>query len=133
MLRDVNVFRKKVQAHIIDNLGYPWDEENQCENRNATIAERLQNVVDEFDRWYDSYERRRNPFKGNAFFDFLHSLPNCLSTVYTYYDERKTLQGWYEWTDEEAQKCSIEQVEFVYYSAIHMQFRELCRMHKVKF
>jgi len=75
-------FKTKVQNHIIDRLGYPWDDDNDRENENATIKERLQNVIENFNNYYNDYERRRIPNRQNAFIDFLLGLPGCLSVEY---------------------------------------------------
>lgn len=54
MKTTTNIFKSRVQAHIINRLGNPWDENTQSENENATTAERLENVVAEFNRYYCS-------------------------------------------------------------------------------
>lgn len=43
MKTTTNIFKSRVQAHIITRLGNPWNEDTQSENENATTAERLEN------------------------------------------------------------------------------------------
>lgn len=126
-------FKQKVQQYITDRLGNTWDETTQSENENATTAEKLQNVVAEFNRWYCPYEHRRNPNRGEAFADFLQGLPSCINTEFTYYDQRQTLREWHEQTEAEAEAYTDEQITRNYYYLIYREFCNLCKIHNIKF
>ncbi len=126
-------FKTKVQNHIIDCLGYPWDDDNDRENENATIKERLQNVIENFNNYYNDYERRRIPNRQNAFINFLLGLPGCLSVEYVYYNIRQTLREWHEQTEEEAEKYTDDQVAAAYYWLIYREFCTLCKQNKIDF
>lgn len=126
-------FKTKVQNHIIDRLGYPWDDDNDRENENATIKERLQNVIDNFNNYYNDYERRRTPNQQNAFIDFLLGLPGCLSVEYVYYNIRQTLREWHEQTEAEADKYTDDQAAAAYYWLIYREFCTLCKQNKIDF
>lgn len=133
MRTTTNYFKTKVQNHIIDRLGDTWDEVNQRENENATTAERLQNVVNEFNRWYCPYEQRRTPNICDAFRDFLQGLPGCLHTEFTYYAQREALREWHEQTAEEAECYTDEQITNSYYYLIYREFVTLCKKYNVEF
>lgn len=126
-------FKNKVQQHIIDRLGLPWDEERNQENENATTAEKLQNVINEFNRWYCPFEQRRIPNKCEAFKSFLQGLPSCLNTEFTYYNQRESLREWHEQTEAEAERFSDDKVEAAYYYLIFREFTTLCKKYQVKF
>ena len=133
MRTTTNAFKNKVQQHIIDRLGATWDEFNQRENDDATTAERLQNVVDEFKSWWCPYEQRRNPNRGEAFKEFLQCLPGCLNAEFTYYAQRETLREWHEQTPEESERYTDEQIVYNYYYLIYREFVTLCKKHNVQF
>lgn len=126
-------FKNKVQQHIIDRLGLPWDEERNQENENATTAEKLQNAADEFRSWWNPYEQRRTPSKAEAFKSFLQGLPSCLNAEFTYYNQRQTLQEWHEQTEAEAERFSDEKVEAAYYHLIYREFETLCKKYQINF
>lgn len=126
-------FKNKVQQHIIDRLGNPWDYENDHENENATTAEKLQNVVNEFLSWWNSYEQRRTPSKAEAFKSFLQGLPSCLNAEFTYYNQRESLREWHEQTKAEAERYNDLQVEAAYYHLIFREFTTLCKKYQVEF
>ena len=133
MKTTTNIFKSRVQAHIIARLGNPWSEDTQSENENATTAERLENVVAEFNRYYCPYEQRRHPNRGEAFRDFLQGLPSCLNAEFTYYEQRQTLREWHEQTEAEAASYTDEQITRNYYHLIYREFCTLCKIHNVKF
>ena len=133
MRTTTNAFKNKVQQHIIDRLSATWDEVNQRENDDATTAERLQNVVDEFKNWYCPYEQRRTPNRCDAFRDFLQGLPGCLNAEFTYYAQRETLREWHEQTAEESERYTDEQVVYNYYYLIYREFVTLCKKHNIQF
>jgi hypothetical protein len=133
MRTTTNYFKTKVQNHIIDRLGNTWDEVTETENENATTAERLQNVVNEFYRWYCPYEKRRNPNRGEAFKDFLQGLPGCLNAEFTYYAQRETLREWHEQTPEESERFTDEQVCNNYYYLVYREFVTLCKKNNIAF
>lgn len=133
MRTTTNIFKTKVQNHIIDRLGNTWDEVNQRENENATTAERLQNVVDTFNSWYCPYEQRRTPNRGDAFRSFLQGLPGCLNAEFTYYAQRETLREWHEQTAEEAECYTDEQITNSYYYLIYREFVTLCKKNNITF
>lgn len=126
-------FKTKVQNHIIARLGNPYDNEANIEIENATTAEKLENVVQEFKSWYCPYERRRNPNKAKAFRDFLQGLPSCLNVEYAYYCIRETVRRWHGQTLEESEKYSDEQIADSYYWLIYREFCVLCKQNKVEF
>lgn len=133
MRTTTNIFKTKVQNHIIDRLGDTWDEVNQRENENATTAERLQNVVDTFYSWYNPYEQRRTPNRCEAFKSFLQGQPGCLNAEFTYYAQRETLREWHEQTPEESERYTDEQVENNYYYLIYREFITLCKKNSIAF
>ena len=133
MKTTTKIFKTKVQNHIIKRLGYPWDDENDRENENATIKERLQNVIDNFNSYYNDYERRRTPNQQTAFIDFLLGLPECLSIEYIYYNIRQTLREWHEQTEAEAEKYTDDQAAAAYYWLIYREFCTLCKQNKIDF
>lgn len=126
-------FKNKVQQHIIDRLGNPWDYENDHENENATTPEKLQNVVEQFKSWYCPFEQRRTPNKYEAFKSFLQGLPNCLNAEFTYYSQRESLREWHEQTEAEAERWSIEHIDFNYYWLICREFEALCKKYQIEF
>jgi len=126
-------FKNKVQQHIIDRLGNPWDNENDHENENATTPEKIQNVVNEFLSWWNSYEQRRTPSKAEAFKSFLQGLPSCLNAEFTYYNQRESLREWHEQTEAEAERYNDLQVEAAYYHLIFREFSTLCKKNNITF
>lgn len=126
-------FKNEVQQHIIDRLGNPWDYENDHENENATTAEKLQNVVEQFKKWYCPFEQRRTPNKYEAFKSFLQGLPSCLNAEFTYYNQRESLREWHEQTEAEAESWSVEKIDFNYYWLICREFEALCKKHNITF
>lgn len=126
-------FKNKVQQHIIDRLGNPWDYENDHENENATTAEKLQNVVKEFKNWYCPFEQRRTPNRCEAFKSFLQGLPSCLNAEFTYYNQRESLREWHEQTEAEAERYNDLQIEAAYYHLIFREFTTLCKKYQVEF
>lgn len=133
MKTTTNIFKSRVQAHIIDRLGNPWDEDTQSEKENATTAEKLKNVVDQFLSWWNPYEQRRIPNRQAAFIDFLLGLPGCLSIEYRYFAIRQIMQDWHEQTAAEAEKYTDDQVANNYYWLIYREFCTLCKKNKVEF
>lgn len=126
-------FKEKVRQHIIDRLGYPWDEEKGEENENATTKECLKNVVDEFNAWYCPYYKKTIPNKQAAFASFLNGLPGCLTIEFTTYNQRETLRAWFEQTEEESEKYNDEKVNNLYMWLIYREFFALCKKYGVNF
>ena len=126
-------FYTQVHAHIIDRLGNPWNEATQSENENATTAEKLQNVVNEFNSWYCPYERRLTPNHQAAFWKFLMGLPSCLAVEFAYYSMRETLRTWHNQTEAEAAKYTDDQIVAAYSWLIYREFSRLCKQYKITF
>lgn len=133
MKTTTKIFKSRVQAHILERLDNPWNEDTQSENENATTAEKLQNVVEEFYGWYCPYEQRRHPNRGEAFADFLQGLPSCLNAEFTYHNQRESLREWHEQTEAEAAAYTDDQICKSYYYLIYREFCTLCKIHNVKF
>lgn len=126
-------FCERVQAHILERLGNPWNECMECEIENATDRQKLENAIDAFIDYYNPYERRACPVIQKAFSSFLMGLPSCLQVEYTYHGMRCALAEWYEQTAEEAERYSPEEVEKQYLYLIFREFVKLCKKNGVDF
>jgi len=65
----------------------------------------------------------------NAFIEWLRGLP--MSFVYSYYDERMTIQKWFNQSNEEASKYSDEQVDKLYWNLLAREFFALVKKFNV--
>lgn len=124
MLRKPDKIFEKVQAHIIECLGY--------HRENATVAERLQNVVTDFRLWWDEEVCRRHKNKDEAFFEYSRD-SYWLRLKTSWGDRKAALQEWYEWTDDEASRYCRETVDFLYCLSTYIQFLELCWEYNIEF
>ena len=132
MLRNPNAFVKKVQAHIIDCLGYPWDTVKQAYNEEATIAERLRYVACDFHLWKSESHYRSRRDRITAFVEYSKE-SHYLRTKTTWGDRKAELQKWYEWSDEEAATYCRESVDYIYLCSICLQFIVLCDSFGIEF
>jgi hypothetical protein len=117
-------FYEKVQKHIAERLN---DEET------TDRTEQLRQVVEEFNDWWCPYEKRRNPNRQNAFIDWLHGLPSCLSIDFYYYDQRQRLQEWHNQTEAEASKYSDDVINASYCYLIYREFCKMCKAVGIDF
>jgi hypothetical protein len=117
-------FYEKVQNHIAERLST---------DETTDRAEQLRQAVEEFEAWWNPYEKHRTPHRQTAFMSFLNCLPSCLSTEFYYDDQRQTLKEWHQQTEEEANKYSDDEVSTHYYSLIYREFCKMCKSAGVDF
>lgn len=117
--------KERIREEII-KAAQQFAEEYGIENYTDT-ASALNCVYAEFKDQFDWKIKRVG--EHNAFIEWLRGLP--MSFVYSYYDERMTIQKWFNQSDEEASKYSDEQVDKLYWNLLAREFFALVKKFNV--
>lgn len=117
--------KERIRKEIIE-AAEQFAEEYEIENYTDT-ASALNCVYAEFKNQFDWKIKRVG--EHNAFIEWLRGLP--MSFVYSYYDERMTIQKWFNQSDEEASKYSDDQVDKLYWNLLAREFFALVKKFNV--
>ena len=117
--------KERIRKEIIE-AAQQYAEEYEIENYTDT-ASALNCVYAEFKNQFDWKIKRVG--EHNAFIEWLRGLP--MSFVYSYYDERMTIQKWFNQSDEEASKYSDDQVDKLYWNLLAREFFALVKKFNV--
>ena len=117
--------KERIRKEIIE-AAQQYAEEYEIENYTDT-ASALNCVYAEFKNQFDWKIKQIGEY--NAFIEWLRGLP--MSFVYSYYDERMTIQKWFNQSDEEASKYSDDQVDKLYWNLLAREFFALVKKFNV--
>lgn len=115
------IFREKVRRYVTDIL--------DTEDDFKILRKKVEAAFEEFNYFYNDYEKTNQPNRKKAFIEWLGHDPFYISPEIYYDDMRKLLQEWHEQDDETAAKYTDEQVANAYSNLVYREFVCLLSTH----